>query len=69
MDDRPALVRLRDAIRESGKSCIEIAREAGVHRTTVHRLAKGLNVNPDLKTVRDVARVCGWTMEELFSGE
>ena len=44
----------------------ELAEKVGVRRETIIRLEKG-QYNPSLKLAMDIAKLCGTTVEEIFS--
>lgn len=46
---------------------VELARAAGVHVATIHRLEHNLLTNPSLPIVVSIARLLGVPMYELFT--
>ena len=47
-------------------SITKIAKESGVHRSTIHKILDGTNENPGIKTVKKLADYFGITIDELI---
>jgi XRE family transcriptional regulator of biofilm formation len=61
---------LNDKIREirikKGLSQSEIARQSGHAVSTIHGIENGDNNNPSFKTIGDIAKVLGLSLDELY---
>ncbi|MEN6610698.1 MAG: helix-turn-helix transcriptional regulator [Methanoregulaceae archaeon] len=57
--------RIRELREQMGMTQDELAKQVGVRRETIVFLEKG-KYNPSLRLARDVARVFGTTMEDVF---
>jgi transcriptional regulator with XRE-family HTH domain len=58
---------LRRVLREQGRDIVEVARQAGLARQTVHFLARGMTV-PNVTTIAALATVLNVPITVFFEG-